>query len=406
MAQFRTLKQLLAEPDLAGKVVLVREDLNVPMGEDGHVSDDTRLRRAVPTLDLLAAHEMKVVVLAHFGRPKGKVVPEMSLKPVAAALNQLTQATCHFYGETVGEGPKTAIEATRPGQILVLENTRYLAGEEANDASLAQEIAALGDYFVSDAFSAAHRAHVSTEGLARLLPSYAGLLMAEELENLESVLGAPKRPVAAIVGGAKVSTKFDLLHNLVTKVDALVIGGGMANTFLAANQIDVAKSLCEPDLADAAREVMIKAAKAGCEILLPSDVVVATGIDQGDTSQVVPTTAVPSDQMILDFGPNSAQAVCDLISGCETLVWNGPLGAFEFEPFDAATMKVAAHVAKCCDDGELTAVAGGGDTVAALAQAGVQDQLTYISTAGGAFLEWMEGKALPGVEALRAAVNN
>jgi len=400
MVAFKSIQDLTTLEGAPGKVVLVREDLNVPM-RDGQVGDDTRLRRAVPTLDMLAEAGFKVVVLAHFGRPKGQVVPEMSLKPVALALNALTRSTTHFYGETIGEGAKTAIESMHPGQILVLENSRYLPGEETNDAALAQELAALGDYFVSDAFSASHRAHVTTEGLAHYLPSFAGLLMAEELEALDKVLGQPVRPVVAIVGGSKISTKLDLLGNLIEKVDTLVIGGGMANTFLQASGVDVGRSLAEPDLAATASEILAKAGEQGCQIMLPSDVVVADAIDQGDTSIVVPATAVPNSKMILDFGPSSAQAVIDIIEQSETIIWNGPLGAFEFAPFEQATMKVANAVAAQTAAGQLVSVAGGGDTVSALAMAGIVDQLTYVSSAGGAFLEWMEGKELPGVKALR-----
>lgn len=399
MVAFKSIQDLTTLEGAPGKVVLVREDLNVPM-RDGQVGDDTRLRRAVPTLDMLAEAGFKVVVLAHFGRPKGQVVPEMSLKPVALALNALTRATTHFYGETIGEGAKTAIDSMHPGQILVLENSRYLPGEETNDAALAQELAALGDYFVSDAFSASHRAHVTTEGLAHYLPSFAGLLMAEELEALDKVLGQPVRPVVAIVGGSKISTKLDLLGNLIEKVDTLVIGGGMANTFLQASGVDVGRSLAEPDLAATALEILAKAGEQGCQIMLPSDVVVADAIDQGDTSIVVPATAVPNSKMILDFGPSSAQAVIDIIEQSETIIWNGPLGAFEFAPFEQATMKVANAVAAQTAAGQLVSVAGGGDTVSALAMAGIVDQLTYVSSAGGAFLEWMEGKELPGVKAL------
>ena len=399
MVAFKSLQDLLALETTPGKVVLVREDLNVPM-RDGQVTDDTRLRRAVPTLDMLAGAGFKVVVLAHFGRPKGQVVADMSLRPVASALNALTQATTHFYGETIGAGAQTAIDAMNAGQILVLENSRYLPGEEKNDAALAQELAALGDYFVSDAFSASHRAHVTTEGLAHHLPSFAGLLMAEELEALHKVLGQPIRPVVAIVGGSKISTKLDLLSNLIDKVDTLVIGGGMANTFLQASGVDVGQSLAEPDLAPTALDILAKADRQGCRIMLPSDVVVADAIDAGDSSIVVPATAVPSEKMILDFGPNSAQAVVDIIEQAETLIWNGPLGAFEFAPFDQATMKVAHAVATQTTAGALVSVAGGGDTVSALGMAGTVDQMTYVSSAGGAFLEWMEGKELPGVKAL------
>lgn len=404
MIEFRTLDDLLALADGTGKVVLVREDLNVPMSDAG-ISDDSRLRRAVPTLDSLATVGFKVVVLAHFGRPKGSVIPSLSLKPVANALNELTNATTHFYGETVGEGVRIAIEALRPGQILVLENSRYLPGEENNDASLAEEIADLGDYFVNDAFSAAHRAHVTTEGLAQKLPSYAGLLMAEELLALDRALGQPIRPTVAIVGGSKISTKLDLLSNLIEQVDALVIGGGMANTFLQATGVDVARSLTESDLVPTALEILSKAQRLNCQIMLPSDVVVAGGVEHGDASFVVPATAVPSDSMILDFGPASAQAVCELLERSQTLIWNGPLGAFEFAPFEQATTRVARAAAAQTAIGDLVSVAGGGDTVSALAMAGVVGELTYISSAGGAFLEWMEGKLLPGVKALNDWAN-
>lgn len=388
--------------DLTGKTALVRVDFNVPMA-DGEVTDDTRLRSALPTVNALTGKGAKVVLLAHFDRPKGKIVPEMSLKPIAGAFSKVLGAPVHF-AENCGFGPKAKsfIESRSPGDVILMENTRFEPGEEKNDPALAESMSALGDIYVADAFSAAHRAHVSTEGLAHHLPAYAGKAMEMELDALEKALGTPERPVMAVVGGAKVSTKIDLLKNLVSKVDKLAIGGGMANTFLAAQGVHVGKSLCEHDLADTAKEIMANAEAAGCEILLPVDVAVATEFKaHAPDHRICHTNEVAENEMILDAGPQTLVALERALDEAKTLVWNGPLGAFELEPFDAATVaaaKAAAHRAK---DGKLIAVAGGGDTVAALNHADAAGDFTFVSTAGGAFLEWMEGKPLPGVEALK-----
>jgi len=396
MAGFQTLDDL---QDIAGKRVLLRVDLNVPV-KDGAVSDTTRIERVVPTIRELSDKGAKVILLAHFGRPKGKVVEEDSLKPVAAAVEAVLGRKVAFGTSCVGDEAASAIAALNDGDVLLLENTRFHAGEEKNDAEFTKALAANGDIYVNDAFSAAHRAHASTEGLAHLLPAYAGRTMQAELEALEKGLGNPERPVLAIVGGAKVSTKIDLLSNLVQKVDALVIGGGMANTFLAAQGVEVGKSLCEHDLADTARQILSAAEVAGCSIVLPVDAVVAREFKAGAENETVEVSAVPSDAMILDAGPASVKNVEAWLGKAKTLVWNGPLGAFEIEPFDRATVAAANAAAARTAAGELVSVAGGGDTVAALNHAGVADKFTYVSTAGGAFLEWMEGKVLPGVAAL------
>ncbi|MEA3533640.1 phosphoglycerate kinase [Rhizobium sp. CC-YZS058] len=396
---FKTLDDLT---DIAGKRVLVRVDLNVPT-KDGKVTDATRIERVVPTIRELSEKGAKVILLAHFGRPKGEPVADMSLKPIAAAVEDILDQRVHFAPEATGDKAASAIAALQNGEILLLENTRFYKGEEKNDPAFTQALAANGDIFVNDAFSAAHRAHSSTEGLAHHLPAYAGRTMQAELEALEKGLGNPKRPVVAIVGGAKVSTKIDLLKNLVKKVDALVIGGGMANTFLAAQGIDVGKSLCEHDLAETAREIDAEAKASGCTIVLPVDGVVAREFKAGAENEVVEIAAIPSDAMVLDVGPKSIAAVNEWVSKAETLVWNGPLGAFEIAPFDKATVAVAKHAAARTKSGALTSVAGGGDTVSAMNHAGVADDLTYVSTAGGAFLEWMEGKPLPGVDILHKA---
>ncbi|MFP1630882.1 phosphoglycerate kinase [Zhengella sp. ZM62] len=398
MAAFRTIDDM---GDIAGKRVLVRVDINVPV-KDGVVTDTTRIERVAPTISELSAKGAKVILLAHFGRPKGEVVPDMSLKPIAPAIEQVLDQRVVFEPETVGAEAQAAIGRMNNGDILLLENTRFHKGEEKNLPDFVDALAANGDLYVNDAFSAAHRAHASTEGLAHKLPAYAGRTMQAELEALEKGLGNPSRPVVAIVGGAKVSTKIDLLQNLVTRVDALVIGGGMANTFLAAQGKDVGKSLCEHDLADTARAIMAAADKAGSTIVLPTDAVVAKEFAANAENSVVPVDAVPSDAMILDTGPASVEVIKTWIGKAATVVWNGPLGAFEITPFDAATVAAARAAAERTTAGELVSVAGGGDTVAALNHAGVADQFTYVSTAGGAFLEWMEGKALPGVEALKA----
>jgi phosphoglycerate kinase len=398
MSGFRTLDDL---GDIQGKKVLVREDLNVPM-DGATVSDDTRLRAAAPTLCELADKGAIVLVLAHFGRPKGERNPEMSLVNVAAPLGLVLGRDVRFIDDICGDTAEQAVAALEPGQIAVLENTRYHAGEEKNDAALAQAIAKLGDLYVNDAFSAAHRAHASTEGLARILPAYAGRSMEAELKALEAALGKPEHPVAAVVGGAKVSTKLDVLTNLVAKVDHLIIGGGMANTFLAARGVDVGKSLCEHDLRDTALAILDAADKAGCTVHLPYDVVVAKEFRANPPTRIANVHEVAADEMILDVGPAAVEALSDALKTCRTLVWNGPLGAFETPPFDAATVALARTAAALTVGGALVSVAGGGDTVAALNQAGVADDFTFVSTAGGAFLEWMEGKELPGVTALQS----
>jgi phosphoglycerate kinase len=397
MPAFRTLDALEAR----GRRVLLRADLNVPM-QDGKVSDLTRLERLSPTIRELSEKGAKVVVLSHFDRPKGKRVPSMSLRPVAEALGQVLGRPVGFAEDCIGPAAEAAVAAMRPGDVVVLENTRYHPGEEKNDPALADAIARLGDAYVNDAFSAAHRAHATTEALAHRLPAYAGRLMQAELEALEKALGNPARPVAAIVGGAKVSTKLDLLGNLVGRVNHLIIGGAMANTFLAARGFGVGKSLQEAELHDTARGIEEKARAAGCAILLPVDAVVAREFRAGAPSETVMVDAVPADAMILDVGPLTAASILDCLSDCRTLVWNGPLGAFETPPFDAATVRVAKGVAGLTKAGQLLSVAGGGDTVAALRHAGVAEELSYVSAAGGAFLEWMEGKTLPGVAALAA----
>jgi phosphoglycerate kinase len=389
----------LDDMDLAGKTVLTRVDINVPM-ENGVVTDATRIEKIVPTVKDIQARGGKVVLLAHFDRPKGKVVPEMSLGHVQDALAQALGCKVVFGADSMGDVAKAAIAAASPADVVLLENTRFHAGEEKNDADLARAMAALGDVFVNDAFSAAHRAHASTAGIAHLLPAAAGRLMEAELRALESALGKPVRPVVAVVGGAKVSTKLDLLGNLVSKVDHLVIGGGMANTFLVAGGTEVGKSLAERDMADTARAIMAKAEAAGCTIHLPLDVVVAREFRAGAANETVAVDACPADAMILDAGPATVAALEGVFTGAKTLIWNGPLGAFEIEPFDAATNAAARSVAALTKAGKLVSVAGGGDTVAALNKAGAAGDFSFISTAGGAFLEWMEGKELPGVAAL------
>ncbi len=398
MAGFKTLDNL---SNVSGKRVLVRVDLNVPVA-DGRVTDLTRIERVVPTIKELSDKGAKVILLAHFGRPKDGPSPELSLRPIAAATAEVLGRPVAFAADCVGEKAEQAVDDLKNGDVLLLENTRFYKGEEKNDPALTEQFAALGDIYVNDAFSAAHRAHCSTEGLARALPAYAGRTMQAELEALEKGLGAPVKPVIAIVGGAKVSTKIDLLMNLVKKVDALVIGGGMANTFLAARGTDVGKSLCEHDLASTAKQIMIEAATAGCAIILPVDGVVAREFKAGAANETVAIDNVPADAMILDVGEKTVEAVNQWIDRAATLVWNGPLGAFEIEPFDKATVSAAKHAAARTKAGKLVSVAGGGDTVAALNHAGVADDFTYVSTAGGAFLEWMEGKPLPGVEVLKA----
>lgn len=388
----------LDDLDLTGKVVLTRVDINVPV-EGGKVTDATRIERIVPTVKDILARGGKPVLLAHFARPKGKVVPDMSLRVVLPALEAALGQPVAFADDCVGPAAQAAVKALPEGGVLLLENTRFHAGEEKNDPAFTDALAALGDVFCNDAFSAAHRAHASTEGLARRLPSCAGRLMQAELEALEKALGKPERPVVAVVGGAKVSTKLELLGNLIDRVDTLVIGGGMANTFLAAQGIDVGKSLCEHDLADTAREIMAKA-EGRCTILLPTDVVIAREFKAGAPHEVVAADACPPDAMILDAGPASVARIIEAFGQARTLVWNGPLGAFEVPPFNAATDAAARQAATLTEAGRLLSVAGGGDTVAALNASGSADAFTYVSTAGGAFLEWLEGKTLPGVAAL------
>ncbi|MFD1951429.1 phosphoglycerate kinase [Sphingomonas arantia] len=396
MTAFKTMDDI---GDVAGKRVLVREDLNVPM-DGAKVTDDTRLRAAAPTIAELSDKGAIVLVLAHFGRPKGARNPDMSLALVVRPLSDVLGREVRFIDDCQGADADKAIAQMQPGDIAVLENTRFHAGEEANDAGLAAAIAQLGEIYVNDAFSAAHRAHASTEGLAHLLPAYAGRSMEAELKALEKALGKPEHPVAAVVGGAKVSTKLEVLRQMVAKVDHLIIGGGMANTFLAARGVDVGKSLCEHDLTDTANAILDAADAAGCTVHLPYDVVVATEFRADPPTRTVNVHEVAADEMILDVGPAATESLGDVLKNCRTLVWNGPMGAFETPPFDTATVALARTAAALTESGSLVSVAGGGDTVAALNQAGVADRFTFVSTAGGAFLEWMEGKPLPGVQAL------
>ncbi|WP_417419011.1 phosphoglycerate kinase [Hoeflea sp.] len=398
MTAFKTLDDI---SDIAGKRVLLRVDLNVPV-KDGKVTDTTRIERVAPTIMELSGKGARVILLAHFGRPKGEVVPSMSLDPIAGIVESILDHRVHFASDCIGEPAKKAVDAMVDGDILLLENTRFHSGEEKNNPDFAKALAENGDIFVNDAFSAAHRAHASTEGLAHLLPAYAGRTMQAELVALEKGLGNPARPVVAIVGGAKVSTKIDLLQNLVKKVDALVIGGGMANTFLAARGIDVGKSLCEHDLAETVKAIEAEAQASGCAIVLPVDGVVAREFKADADNETVDVTAIPADAMMLDVGPKSVEAINAWISKADTLVWNGPLGAFEIPPFDTATVSAAQHAARRTGEGLLVSVAGGGDTVSALNHAGVAEDFSYVSTAGGAFLEWMEGKPLPGVDVLKS----
>jgi phosphoglycerate kinase len=395
---FRTLDDI---GDVRGKRVLVREDLNVPM-DGATVTDDTRLRAAAPTIAELSDKGAIVLVLAHFGRPKGERNPDMSLALVTGAFRSVLGREVRFIGDCCGEEAEAAVAQLQPGDIALLENTRFHKGEEKNDPALAEAMAKLGDLYVNDAFSAAHRAHVSTEGLARLLPAYAGRSMQAELEALEKALGKPEHPVAAVVGGAKVSTKLDVLKHLVSRVDHLIIGGGMANTFLAARGGDVGKSLCEHDLKDTALEILDAADKAECIVHLPDDVVVAKEFRANPPVRTVNVHEVAADEMILDVGPAAVEALGDALKTCRTLVWNGPMGAFEIAPFDTATVALARTAAALTKGGSLVSVAGGGDTVAALNHAGVAADFSFVSTAGGAFLEWMEGRELPGVKALEA----
>lgn len=394
---FKTLDDLTS---LTGKTALVRVDFNVPM-ENGRITDDTRLKVAVPTIEKLTKLGAKVALLAHFDRPKGKVVPEMSLRPVAGPLSELLGVTVGFAKDCVGPDAADLLKLLPAGSVALLENVRFHAGEETNDPEFAKQLAALGDIYVNDAFSAAHRAHASTEGVAHLLPAYAGESMKRELQALDAALGNPQRPTLGIVGGSKVSTKLDLLKNLVGKLDALAIGGGMANTFLYAQGHDIGGSLCEKDLKDTALEILKEAENKGCNILLPVDVVVAQEFRANADNRTQGLDApLSGEDKIFDAGPKTVEQLKTVMSGSKTLIWNGPLGVFELPPFDAATVAAAKFAASQTKSGKLVAVAGGGDTVAALNHAGVSDDMTFVSTAGGAFLEWMEGKALPGVAAL------
>ena len=401
MPRFKTLDTLPAlKEQTAGTRVLVRGDLNVPM-RDGLVTESTRIERLVPTIIELADRGCKVIVMSHFDRPKGRVIPEMSLKPLVHPLKvALGGRDVVFVDKCIGDETDRMIETLPEGGIALLENLRFQAGEEANDAAFIAALALLGDAFVNDAFSAAHRAHASTEGIARLLPSAAGRSMQAELEALEVALGDPDRPVMAVVGGAKVSTKLDVLSNLVAKVDRLVIGGAMANTFLYALGTNVGASLCENDMAATARAVIASADAAGCEVVLPSDVVISEKFEAGAPCETVPIASIRANTMVLDVGETTARSLADSLKDCKTVLWNGPLGAFEIRPFDRGTNTVARAAAKLTAEGKLRSVAGGGDTVAALAAANALDDFSYVSTAGGAFLEWLEGKELPGVAAL------
>jgi phosphoglycerate kinase len=392
----------IADVDVAGKRVLVRADLNVPV-KDGAVSDATRLTRLLPGLQDLSRRGARVVVISHFGRPKSGPDPEHSLVPVAAKLEELLGKPVTFIPDCIGADVEASIDALKPGDIAVLENLRFHKGEEKNEAEFADKLARCGDIFVNDAFSAAHRAHASTEGLAHKLPSYAGPLMLEEIAALRRVLDKPQRPVAALVGGAKVSTKIPILKHLLAKVDKLIIGGGMANTFLLSHGVDIGKSLAEPDFVDQARDIMQAAKARGCAVVLPEDAVIAREFRSGVAHAVVPILAVPSDALILDVGPRSIEHMTQVLDECRTLLWNGPLGAFELAPFGEGTFALARAAARLTKSGRLVTVAGGGDTVAALNTAGAAEDFTYISTAGGAFLEWLEGRELPGVAALARA---
>ncbi len=396
---YRKIEEFVANNDIKGKKVLVRVDFNVPM-QNGEISDETRLLAALPTILLLINSGAKTILLSHFGRPKGKVEPTMSLAPIAPALAKLIDKNVGFAGDSQGVIAANEIAKMNDGDVLLLENTRFYAAEEKNEIEYSKAIASLGDIYVNDAFSAAHRAHASTEGVTKFLPSFAGLSMARELDHLNKALGAPIRPVLAIVGGAKVSSKIDLLENLVTKVDFLAIGGGMANTFLAAQGIAVGKSLCEKDLLQKANEIESAAKAAGCKIILPIDVVLSKEFAANPPTRICEPNETQGDEMILDAGPKSVAELANIMEQAKTIIWNGPLGAFETPPFDIATVEAAKTAGALAKSGRLIAVAGGGDTVSALNHAGVSEEFSFVSTAGGAFLEWMEGKELPGVKAL------
>lgn len=390
----------LDKANLKGKTVLCRVDLNVPM-KNGRVGDATRILRIVPTIQHLIKKKAKVVIMSHFGRPKGEYVRDMSLVTLADSLSDaLGGIFVKFAVDCIGKNTEESISEMQEGEVLLLENLRFHKGEEANDPKFIKELANLGDVYVNDTFSCSHRKHASILGVAQKLPAYAGLLMQEEVESLERVLENPKQPMAAIVGGSKVSTKLDLLYNLVEKTKLLVIGGAMANTFLKAKSVNIGKSLCEDALVEPAKEIMQKAEKSGCEIFLPSDVVVAKELKDQPTCQIVDVNSVPSDSMILDLGPKSIAELAKKIATCETLIWNGPLGAFEYRPFDVASITLAQHVSALTDSGKLISVAGGGDVVAALGVSGLTDSFSYISSAGGAFLDWLQGNGLPGVDVL------
>ena len=399
MSSFKTL-DALADERASGSIILIRADLNVPLDETGAVRDATRLERLLPSLEKLSQSGFRIGVLSHFGRPKGQRIAEMSLAPIAKALGGLLGQDVSFAEDCIGDAAQNALAGLPEGGICVLENTRFHAGEEADHAEFAAALAAAADAYVNDAFSAAHRAHASTHGITKHLPTYCGLAMQAELDALNAALGDPKRPLVAVVGGAKISTKLDLLGNLSAKTDILVIGGGMANTFLAAQGHNVGTSLCEDSMLDTARTIMAQADKQGCTILLPRDAVVAAKFAAGQRGQTCAAHAVPEDKMILDAGPDAVRDICAAFDKAATLIWNGPLGAFEIEPFDAATNHAAQHAATLTRKGQLTSIAGGGDTVAALNHAGAGKDFSYVSTAGGAFLEWLEGKDLPGVTAL------
>ncbi len=399
------MSQTLDDIKIAGQRVLLRADLNVPV-RDGKVTDLTRLERLAPTIRELSAKGARVIVLSHFDRPKGKVVPEMSLRPIAESLGVVLGKPVGFAGDCIGPEAARIVGAMQGGDVVVLENTRFHAGEEENDPVFSKALADLADIYVNDAFSVSHRAHASTEGVAKLLPSYAGRLMQAELTALEQALGNPARPVAAIVAGSKVSTKLELLNNLVGKVDVLVIGGAMANTFLAAQGHNVGKSLQEKDLHATALEILKTAKAKGCDIVLPTDVVVAKTFAANVPTEVVGVDAIPADSMALDVGPATVSAFIKRLPDIKTIIWNGPLGAFETKPFDAATNELAEAIAKATDEGKIVSVGGGGDTVSALKLAGVHHRMSYLSSAGGAFLEWMEGKILPGVEVLSTGLSN
>jgi len=394
----------LNDAALAGKRVLLRVDLNVPM-KNGAVSDVTRLERVTPTIAEIADKAGKVILLSHLGRPKGRD-PAHSLRPVAAALAAMLHRPVGFVEDCIGPRARAAVAAMRPGDIVCLENTRFHDGEERNDAAFVAALAELGDLWVNDAFSAAHRAHASTEGLGHLLPAYAGRALEAELQALGKALETPEHPVVAIVGGAKISTKLALLQHLIARVDFLAVGGGMANTFLAAQGKPIGKSLAEPDLAASAREILAEAERRHCEIVLPCDAVVAPALKAHAATAVVPIAAVAADAMILDLGPRSVERVVSVLARAKTLLWNGPVGAFEIEPFDTATIQIAEAAAELTTAGKLVSIAGGGDTVAALNRAGVTARFSYVSTAGGAFLEWLEGRTLPGVAILQAKPRN